>query len=273
MSFFGGVGAFLFAICCCCFSKNNNSSDRVDAARPLQHNARGVQQADSNLTNTFGGTRAMNAAAVQFYAEAMVGSNRVSRDFDVTFPKEGRVGINIEATSHDAGAETFIYSLVVDSMAMQDPELRQHFDEQGLYRRRGVVIVLTGCGGQWLQGMPFNAVVDTFQRTPRPLTLNLRLWEPTVATTNPISGATVAQTATVTTVTAVDAGPQTGNQQTLEATLVGMGLSHYTDKLREIGCTETAHLADLEEADMVEIGMKKLECKRLVRSRASLGVA
>ena len=38
--------------------------------------------------------------------------------------------------------------------------------------------MLVGCGGQGLEGVPFNTVLDTVQRTPRPLTLSLRLWEP-----------------------------------------------------------------------------------------------
>ena len=41
-------------------------------------------------------------------------------------------------------------------MALRDPELQQLFDEKGQYRRRGVVIVLVGCGGQGLEGVPFN---------------------------------------------------------------------------------------------------------------------
>jgi hypothetical protein len=45
-------------------------------------------------------------------------------------------------------------------------------------------------------------------------------------------------------------------------------LQQYAPALRELGCVEVADLADLEESDMMEIGMKKIEIKRLLRNVA-----
>ena len=42
-------------------------------------------------------------------------------------------------------------------------------------------------------------------------------------------------------------------------------VSEYEDALRELGCTEPDDLRALEEADMMEIGMKRIEIKRLGR--------
>jgi hypothetical protein len=39
----------------------------------------------------------------------------------------------------------------------------------------------------------------------------------------------------------------------------------YEDALRELGCEIIQDLADLEEQDMMEIGMKKIEITRLRR--------
>ena len=54
--------------------------------------------------------------------------------------------------------------------------------------------------------------------------------------------------------------------QDLSQVLSAAHLSHYESALRELGCELPAHLADLEEQDLVELGMKKLEAKRLLRT-------
>jgi hypothetical protein len=53
---------------------------------------------------------------------------------------------------------------------------------------------------------------------------------------------------------------------TLSAALAAAHLSQYEDALRALGCAEPADLADCEEADMMELGMKKMEIKRLKRN-------
>ena len=50
----------------------------------------------------------------------------------------------------------------------------------------------------------------------------------------------------------------------LSEVLSASRLLHYEDALRELGCTQSEVLLRfLEEADLVEIGMKKIEIKRL----------
>jgi Zn-finger nucleic acid-binding protein len=51
----------------------------------------------------------------------------------------------------------------------------------------------------------------------------------------------------------------------LASALKAAQLSKYEDALRELGCTEPDDLRALEEADMMEIGMKRIEIKRLGR--------
>ena len=51
--------------------------------------------------------------------------------------------------------------------------------------------------------------------------------------------------------------------QDLSAALVSARLSEYEAALREFGCANVEDLADLEERDLLEIGMKKIEVKRL----------
>ena len=51
----------------------------------------------------------------------------------------------------------------------------------------------------------------------------------------------------------------------LAGALKAAQLSEYEDALRELGCTEPDDLRALEEADMMEIGMKRIEIKRLGR--------
>jgi hypothetical protein len=53
---------------------------------------------------------------------------------------------------------------------------------------------------------------------------------------------------------------------TLAATLAELHLGQYEDALRGLGVAEVADLQDLEEADCMELGMKKIEIKRLKRS-------
>jgi hypothetical protein len=54
--------------------------------------------------------------------------------------------------------------------------------------------------------------------------------------------------------------------QDLSQVLSAAHLSHYESALRELGCEVPAHLEALEEQDLVELGMKKLEAKRLLRT-------
>ena len=51
----------------------------------------------------------------------------------------------------------------------------------------------------------------------------------------------------------------------LSTVLKAAKLSQYEDALRELGCAEPEDLGDIEEADLVELGMKKIEMKRLQR--------
>ena len=53
--------------------------------------------------------------------------------------------------------------------------------------------------------------------------------------------------------------------QDLSAALASARLSQYEAALRELGCKVTEDLAELEEQDLMEIGMKKIEAKRLQR--------
>ena len=56
--------------------------------------------------------------------------------------------------------------------------------------------------------------------------------------------------------------------QDLSAALASARLSEYEAALREFGCTAVEDLADLEERDLLEIGMKRIEVKRLQRIAA-----
>ena len=58
--------------------------------------------------------------------------------------------------------------------------------------------------------------------------------------------------------------------QSLTHVLAGGNLSHHEAALRELGCAEPADLKDLEEADLMELGMKPIELKRLVRIAKAL---
>jgi hypothetical protein len=51
----------------------------------------------------------------------------------------------------------------------------------------------------------------------------------------------------------------------LTQVLSGAKLSHHEDALRALGCALPEDLCDVEEADLQEIGMKKIEIKRLLR--------
>ena len=55
-------------------------------------------------------------------------------------------------------------------------------------------------------------------------------------------------------------------EATLAATLAELRLGQYEDALRGLGVEVAADLQDLEEADCIELGMKKIEIKRLKRS-------
>ena len=60
--------------------------------------------------------------------------------------------------------------------------------------------------------------------------------------------------------------PQVNAQpKSLSAALADAFLSQYEEALRELGCAFVSDLVDLEEQDMVEIGLKKIEIKRLMR--------
>lgn len=65
-------------------------------------------------------------------------------------------------------------------------------------------------------------------------------------------------------------GPQSQKHSSAEhlslaEALTGARLMKYEDALRELGCEIIQDLADLEEQDMMEIGMKKIEITRLRR--------
>jgi len=51
----------------------------------------------------------------------------------------------------------------------------------------------------------------------------------------------------------------------LQEFLAAHQLSQYVEPMKAIGVTEIEHLADMEEADYIEAGMKKMEIRRLVR--------
>jgi hypothetical protein len=51
----------------------------------------------------------------------------------------------------------------------------------------------------------------------------------------------------------------------LTSALAGANLSQYEDALRQYGVNSVEDVQDLQEADCIELGMKKLEAKRLMR--------
>ena len=71
-------------------------------------------------------------------------------------------------------------------------------------------------------------------------------------------------------VVAATPAPVLPQPQSLSQVLAGGNLSHHEAALRELGCAEPADLKDLEEADLMELGMKPIELKRLVRSAKAL---
>jgi hypothetical protein len=56
--------------------------------------------------------------------------------------------------------------------------------------------------------------------------------------------------------------------KSLSATLADAHLAQYETKLRELGAAFPSDLSQLEEQDLVEIGMKKLEIARFMRLAA-----
>ena len=58
--------------------------------------------------------------------------------------------------------------------------------------------------------------------------------------------------------------------QSLSQVLAGGSLSHHEASLRELGCAEPEDLKNLEEADLMELGMKRVEVKRLMRVAKAL---
>ena len=54
--------------------------------------------------------------------------------------------------------------------------------------------------------------------------------------------------------------------QDLSGVLSAARLSQYEEALREMGCVLPDDLREVEEADLMELGMKKIEIKRLLRS-------
>ena len=63
----------------------------------------------------------------------------------------------------------------------------------------------------------------------------------------------------------VEAHPNTSQDLDLSTFLQQNLLGQYETKLRELGAAVVADLADVEEDDLLQIGMKKLEIKRLQR--------
>ena len=59
--------------------------------------------------------------------------------------------------------------------------------------------------------------------------------------------------------------PQPQLAEELSTALQAAQLSQYETALRELGCTVPADLADLEDEDLMEMGMKKLEISRMRR--------
>ena len=59
--------------------------------------------------------------------------------------------------------------------------------------------------------------------------------------------------------------PQPQLAEDLSSALQSAQLSQYETALRELGCTVPADLADLEDEDLMEMGMKKLEISRMRR--------
>jgi len=53
---------------------------------------------------------------------------------------------------------------------------------------------------------------------------------------------------------------------TLAGMLAAVKLEQYADALRELGCVDAQDLQGMDEADFMEIGMKKIEIKRLQRN-------
>ena len=51
----------------------------------------------------------------------------------------------------------------------------------------------------------------------------------------------------------------------LTSALAGANLSQYEDALRQYGVNSVEDIQDLQEADCIELGMKKLEAKRMMR--------
>ena len=54
--------------------------------------------------------------------------------------------------------------------------------------------------------------------------------------------------------------------KSMEELLHAASLAQYTEALRGLGCVVPEDLSELQEADMMELGMKRLEVKRLLRS-------
>ena len=59
--------------------------------------------------------------------------------------------------------------------------------------------------------------------------------------------------------------PQPQLAEDLSTVLQSAQLSQYETALRELGCTVPADFADLEDEDLMEMGMKKLEISRMRR--------
>lgn len=59
--------------------------------------------------------------------------------------------------------------------------------------------------------------------------------------------------------------PEPALTEDLSEALSAAKLSHYEDALRALGCAMASDLRDLDESDLMEIGMKKIEVKRLQR--------
>ena len=65
---------------------------------------------------------------------------------------------------------------------------------------------------------------------------------------------------------AVVEDPQTQASASLSDFLASARLKQYEHALRDLGCREVADLAHVDEAACIEIGMKKIEIKRLLRT-------
>eukprot|EP01046_Picozoa_sp_COSAG06_P067980 COSAG06_NODE_17863_length_917_cov_0.872861_1_plen_203_part_10 len=112
-------------------------------------------------------------------ARSVIGG-RTTREFDVTYGGEGTVGMNLKA--RDERAEKVLVELVPGSLALRQPQLQEIFTDEGRYRQRGVLVFLVAVAGESVEDHEFSPTLDRLRSTPRPLTVTLRVSEPSTAT-------------------------------------------------------------------------------------------